>query len=62
MLVAVTDEGAASRSLAAVCDVTDMRHVVVSAHYDVTLFTSTARSAISLVNHIITFVTKFGDI
>jgi len=43
LFVAVTDEGAASRSLVAVCDVTDIRHVVVSAHFDVAVFTSTAR-------------------
>jgi len=45
LVVAMTDEGAASRSLATVCDVTDLRYVVVSAHFDVTVSTSTARSA-----------------
>ena len=49
-LVAVTDEDVASRSLAAECDVTGLRHVVVSAHSDVTVSTSTARSAIVMDN------------
>jgi len=43
-MVSVTDEGAASRSLAAVGDVTSLRHVVVSAHSDVTVSTGIARS------------------
>ena len=43
----MTDEGAASRSLAAVGDVTSLRHVIVSAHSDVAVYTSVARSRIS---------------
>lgn len=41
----MTDEDAAGRSLAAVCDVTDLRHVIVTAHHDVAVFTGTARFA-----------------
>jgi len=39
----MTDDGAASRSLAAVCDVIDIRQLVVSADFDAAIFTSTAR-------------------
>jgi len=49
----MADEGVASRSLAAVDDVTDLRHVVVSAHFDVAVFTSTTRWTVDCRNYLI---------